>query len=37
MVHVLCRHVYEHSPFYQRFHAGRYNAPLVHLPVLTEA
>lgn len=37
MIHSLRQHAYEHSPFYQRFHAGRYLAPLDQLPVLTKA
>lgn len=28
---------YAHSPFYQRFHQGLYDAPLQELPVLTKA
>lgn len=36
MVHSLRRHAYEHSPFYQHFHTGLYNAPLDRLPVLTK-
>jgi phenylacetate-CoA ligase len=30
-------HAYAHSPFYQRFHAGRTDRPLHELPVLTKA
>ena len=30
-------HAYAHSPFYQRFHAGRTDRPLTELPVLTKA
>src|SRR5215218_4843066 len=30
-------HAYAHSPFYQRFHAGRTDRPLRELPVLTKA
>ncbi len=30
-------HAYAHSPFYQRFHAGREDQPLQALPVLTKA
>jgi phenylacetate-coenzyme A ligase PaaK-like adenylate-forming protein len=30
-------HAYAHSPFYQRFHAGRTDHPLHKLPVLTKA
>src|SRR5215211_5103769 len=30
-------HAYAHSPFYQRFHAGRMDRPLRELPVLTKA
>lgn len=30
------RHAYARSPFYQRFHAGRFDAPLSDLPVLTK-
>jgi phenylacetate-CoA ligase len=37
MIHLLRQHAYEHSPFYQRFHAGLYDAPLDQLPVLTKA
>jgi phenylacetate-CoA ligase len=37
MVRRLRRHAYENSPFYQRFHAGRYDAPLAELPALTKA
>ena len=37
MVHILRRHAYEHSPFYQQFHTGLYDAPLDQLPVLTKA
>lgn len=37
MIHILRQHAYEHSPFYQRFHAGLYDAPLDQLPVLTKA
>lgn len=37
MVHTLRRHAYEHSPFYQYFHSGLYDAWLDHLPVLTKA
>ena len=29
-------YAYQHSPFYQRFHAGRYDKPLSELPVLTK-
>ena len=29
-------HTYEGSPFYRRFHAGRYDSPLDELPVLTK-
>jgi len=36
MVHILRRHAYEHSPFYQHFHTGLEDAPLNHLPVLTK-
>jgi len=36
MVHILRRHTYEHSPFYQHFHTGLEDAPLNHLPVLTK-
>jgi putative adenylate-forming enzyme len=34
---VLRTHAYAHSPFYRRFHAGRLDAPLSELPVLTKA
>ncbi|GHO99639.1 hypothetical protein KSF_096870 [Reticulibacter mediterranei] len=37
MIHSLRQHAYEHSPFYQRFHAGFYDAPLDQLPALTKA
>jgi phenylacetate-CoA ligase len=37
MVHILRRHTYENSPFYQHFHTGLYDAPLDQLPVLTKA
>ena len=30
-------HAYAHSPFYQRFHAGRTDRPLHELPVLSKA
>jgi phenylacetate-coenzyme A ligase PaaK-like adenylate-forming protein len=30
-------YVYAHSPFYQQFHKGLYDAPLQELPVLTKA
>lgn len=30
-------YAYEHSPFYQHFHQGLYDAPLQELPVLTKA
>jgi len=30
-------YTYAHSPFYQHFHQGLYNAPLQELPVLTKA
>ena len=33
----LRRHAYARSPFYRRFHAGRFDAPLSALPVLTKA
>ena len=33
----LRHHAYAHSPFYQRFHAGRTDRPLHELPVLTKA
>ena len=33
----LRRHAYAHSPFYQRFHVGRLDAPLSALPVVTKA
>jgi phenylacetate-coenzyme A ligase PaaK-like adenylate-forming protein len=33
----LRRHAYADSPFYERFHAGRFDAPLSELPVLTKA
>ncbi|GAA2877518.1 coenzyme F390 synthetase [Pseudonocardia halophobica] len=33
----LRRHAYAHSPFYRRLHAGRLDAPLCELPVLTKA
>jgi phenylacetate-CoA ligase len=29
--------VYTHSPFYQRFHKGRHQAPLNELPILTKS
>lgn len=29
--------VYAHSPFYQRFHQGLYDAPLQRLPILTKS
>ena len=29
-------HAYANSPFYQRFHAGRFDRPLQQLPVLTK-
>lgn len=32
----LREHAYEHSPFYKDFHAGRRDAPLSELPVLTK-
>ena len=37
MMHSLRRHAYEHSPFYQQFHTGLFDAPLDHLPVLAKA
>jgi phenylacetate-CoA ligase len=37
MIRSLRRHTYEHSPFYQHFHTGLYDAPLDQLPVLTKA
>lgn len=37
MIHSLRQHAYEHSPFYQHFHAGLYDAPLDQMPVLTKA
>jgi hypothetical protein len=37
MLHILRQHAHEHSPFYQRFHAGLFDAPLDQLPVLTKA
>src|SRR6266516_814378 len=37
MVHILRRHAYENSPFYQHFHTGLYDASLDQLPVLTKA
>jgi phenylacetate-CoA ligase len=33
----LREYVYAHSPFYQQFHKGLYDAPLHKLPVLTKA
>lgn len=33
----LREYTYAHSPFYQQFHKGLYNAPLQELPVLTKA
>ncbi|MDD7966148.1 phenylacetate--CoA ligase family protein [Actinomycetospora lemnae] len=33
----LRRHAYANSAFYRRFHAGRFDAPLSELPVLTKA
>ncbi len=33
----LREYAYAHSPFYQQFHKGRYDAPLQELPVLTKA
>ena len=33
----LREYVYAHSPFYQQFHRGLYDAPLQELPVLTKA
>ncbi|WP_433505497.1 hypothetical protein ACQP04_02710 [Pseudonocardia halophobica] len=33
----LRRHAYAHSPFYRRLHAGRMDAALTELPVLTKA
>src|SRR5712691_9301709 len=33
----LREYAYAHSPFYQRFHQGLYDAPLQELPVLTKA
>ncbi len=32
----LRRHIYVHSPFYQRFHRGLYDSPLNELPILTK-
>ncbi len=32
----LREYVYEHSPFYQRFHQGMMNRPLSELPILTK-
>lgn len=37
MLQSLRQHAYEHSSFYQHFHAGLYDAPLDQLPVLTKA
>jgi putative adenylate-forming enzyme len=37
MIHLLRQYAYEHSPFYQRFHASLYDGPLDQLPVLTKA
>lgn len=36
LAQTLRRHAYDHSPFYQRFHAGFSDAPLDHLPLLTK-
>lgn len=33
---VLRAHAYANSPFYQRFHSGRFDRPLQQLPVLTK-
>lgn len=33
----LREYTYAHSPFYQQFHQGLYDAPLEELPVLTKA
>lgn len=33
---VLRAHAYAKSPFYQRFHSGRFDSPLQQLPVLTK-
>jgi len=36
-LHLLREYAYAHSPFYQLFHKGLYDAPLQELPVLTKA
>jgi putative adenylate-forming enzyme len=36
-LHDLRKYAYAHSPFYQEFHKGLYDAPLQELPVLTKA
>jgi phenylacetate-CoA ligase len=33
---LLREYAYTHSPFYQRFHQGLYDAPLQQLPILTK-
>jgi putative adenylate-forming enzyme len=33
---VIRAYAYQHSPFYQRFHAGQYDKPLSELPILTK-
>jgi phenylacetate-CoA ligase len=36
-LHRLREYAYTHSPFYQKFHKGLYDAPLNELPVLTKS
>jgi len=36
-LHLVRAYAYAHSPFYQQFHKGLYDAPLEDLPVLTKA